>query len=514
VGLRTRKSSQRRPRRSPAKATAVVTALLCSRAIAGPPPNTNVVLRWDRAALEGVRISRLGAPMVSRALAVVHTCMYDAWAAYDEHAIGTELKGALRRPPSERTAANKKQAISYAAYRALVDLMPAGSAVYTQQLRQLGYDAGNRSTDIETPAGVGNVACAAVLEFRHHDGSNQLGDLAPGPYSDWTAYSPANAPNNLVAAVAVADPNKWQPLVHFNADGDLVSQRFLASHWASVIPFALSAGDQFRSSGRFPGPATFGSPEYREQAEELVAISAGLNDRQKAVAEYWKDGPNSEQPAGHWALLAHFVSQRDGHSLDADVEMFFALTNAMFDAGIVAWDMKRAYDSVRPITAIPLLFRGTTIRAWGGPGKGTIEMDGAWWRPYQPATDPTPPFPEYVSGHSTYSAAAARILALFTGSDRFGAFATVAAGSSKIEPGITPAGPVLLRWETFTDAANEAGISRRYGGIHFKAADLVGRELGQAVATQVWTRVNGYFDGSGKTIVEDKRRMISARSEQ
>jgi len=193
VGLRTRKSSQRRPRRSPAKATAVVTALLCSRAIAGPPPNTNVVLRWDRAALEGVRISRLGAPMVSRALAVVHTCMYDAWAAYDEHAIGTELKGALRRPPSERTAANKEQAISYAAYRALVDLMPAGSAVYTQQLRQLGYDAGNRSTDIETPAGVGNVACAAVLEFRHHDGSNQLGDLAPGPYSDWTAYSPANA---------------------------------------------------------------------------------------------------------------------------------------------------------------------------------------------------------------------------------------------------------------------------------------------------------------------------------
>jgi len=186
----------------------------------------------------------------------------------------------------------------------------------------------------------------------------------------------------------------------------------------------------------------------------------------------------------------------------------------MFDAGIVAWDMKRAYDSVRPITAIPLLFRGTTIRAWGGPGKGTIEMDGAWWRPYQPATDPTPPFPEYVSGHSTYSAAAARIPALFTGSDRFGAFATVAAGSSKIEPGITPAGPVLLRWETFTDAANEAGISRRYGGIHFKAADLVGRELGQAVATQVWTRVNGYFDGSGKTIVEDKRRMISARSEQ
>ena len=65
--------------------------------------------------------------MVSRALAIVHTCIYDAWAAYDERAIGTELKGALRRPPAERTLANKEEAISYAAYRALVDVMPAGS---------------------------------------------------------------------------------------------------------------------------------------------------------------------------------------------------------------------------------------------------------------------------------------------------------------------------------------------------------------------------------------------------
>lgn len=176
--------------------------------------------------------------------------------------------------------------------------------------------------------------------------------------------------------------------------------------------------------------------------------------------------------------------------------MFFVLSNAMFDASIAAWDAKREYDSVRPVTAIPLLFRGKTIRAWGGPGKGTVEMDGAQWIPYQPATFPTPPFPEYVSGHSTYSAAAARILQLWTGSDRFGDSTTLAAGSSKIEPGITPTQPVALKWETFTAAATEAGMSRRYGGLHFRAADEAGRRLGQAVANRVWEKAKSYFDGT------------------
>lgn len=213
------------------------------------------------------------------------------------------------------------------------------------------------------------------------------------------------------------------------------------------------------------------------------------------IAEYWSDGPNSEQPPGHWALFAQWVSQRDHHTLDDDVKMFFVLSNAIFDAGIAAWNAKREYDSVRPVTAIPLLFRGKTIRSWGGPGKGTAEMDGSRWIPYQAATFPTPPFPDYVSGHSTYSAAAARILELWTGSDRFGEEVALAAGSSKIEPGLTPSRAVALHWDTFTSAANEAGMSRRYGGIHFRAADLAGRLLGRMVAYEAWKKAQAYFDG-------------------
>jgi hypothetical protein len=88
---------------------------------------SDALIVWDTAALKGIRDLKLGAPMAARTLAIVHTCIYDAWAAYDERAVGTELHGALRRPRSERTGANKEQAVSYAAYRALTDLMPSES---------------------------------------------------------------------------------------------------------------------------------------------------------------------------------------------------------------------------------------------------------------------------------------------------------------------------------------------------------------------------------------------------
>lgn len=470
-------------------------------------PVLSIVTRWTETALQGVRDAKLGAPMVSRALAMVHTCMYDAWAAYDERAVGTQLRGALQRPASERTAANKEKAISYAALRALEDVLPVDTdSAYVPLMKQLGYDPKDHSTDIETPTGIGNVACAAVLEFRHHDKSNQLGDLAQGPYSDWSGHAAVNTPATVPARAAAADANHWQPLTYVDSNGNLVLQRFVGAQWCFVTPFALSKGEEFREA-LGPGPAKYGSAEYQQQAEEMIALSGGLTDRQKMNSEYWADGPNSEQPPGHWLRIALFVSARDHHTLDDDVKMFFALTNAMLDAGIAAWDAKRAYDSVRPVTAISLLYRGKKIRAWGGPGKGTIEMDGSQWIPYQPATFPTPPFPDYVSGHSTYSAAAARILKLWTGSEHFGESVTQPRGSSKIEPGVTPAQPVTLKWETFTDAANEAGMSRRYGGIHFARADLAGRQLGRLVADKVWPKAQGFFNGTAKSVSVEQASM-------
>lgn len=442
----------------------------------------SIVVGWDETALECVRQSRLGPPMTARALGIVHTCMYDAWAAYDDIAVGTQLGGELRRPPAERTEANKAKAVSFAAYHALIDLFPSLRDLALSQLIALGYDP----ADTSTPALLGTECAVAVLEYRHGDGSNQLGDRHPGAYSDYTSYQPVNTPDQ------VTDPEHWQPIRFSDGQGGYVIPGYIAPHWGLVEPFALESGDQFRP----PAPATFASREYLHQAQQILRYSAALTDEQKIIAEYWADGPNSELPPGHWCLFAQAVSRRDGHTLDEDVKLFFLVGNAVMDAGIASWDCKRAYDYVRPVTAVHVLFAGMPIRAWAGPYLGTRWIGGGNWLPYQPLTFITPPFPEYVSGHSTFSAAAAEVLERFTGSDRFHHKVVIPRGSSRVEPGLVPSRDITLRWPTFSAAADEAGLSRRYGGIHFEQGDREGRSLGCNVGSAVWEKAQTYFDGT------------------
>jgi len=295
----------------------------------------------------------------------------------------------------------------------------------------------------------------------------------------------------------VHDANAWQPLRYVDGLGDVVTPRFVGAQWQQVTTFALRPGS-LRSS---TGPAKFGSAEYLAQAQALLDLSARLTDEQKMIAEYWADGPHSELPPGHWNLFAQFVSRRDhhgvnAHGLERDVKLFFSLTNAVADAGCCAWDNKRAFNSVRPITAIRTLFRGQMVRAWAGPYRGTKLIDGASWFPYQPTTFPTPPFPEYSSGHSNFSAAGAEILKLFTHSDCFGGSLTLPAGSSRVEPGAVPASDLTLQWATFSEAANQAGISRRYGGIHFEQGDVDARATGRIAAREAWEKAQEYWEGS------------------
>ena len=232
----------------------VLSAASCARDAVSPRPDRgsavapqdvaattdNVTIQWDNAALQAIRVTKPGPPIVARALAIVHTTMYDAWAAYDDQAVGTRLGGSLRRPPVERTLANKDEAVSFAAYRALVDLFPTQTPAFNDVMARLGYAPANGSTDVATPAGVGNVAAAAVIAFRHHDGANQLGDLHPGAYSDYTGYVPVNDPDHI------NDPNRWQPLRFSDGHGGTVTPGFIAPHWGRVVPFALTSGSQFR----------------------------------------------------------------------------------------------------------------------------------------------------------------------------------------------------------------------------------------------------------------------------
>jgi hypothetical protein len=210
------------------------------------------------------------------------------------------------------------------------------------------------------------------------------------------------------------------------------------------------------------------------------------------IAEYWADGPTlsfrpgtgtcsrSSSPAATTTVFTSTGSSGTSSSSSR--------SPTQSDAGCCAWDSKRAFDSVRPITAIRILFRGWPVRAWAGPYQGTKLIDGAAWFPYQPTTFPTPPFPEYSSGHSNFSAADAEILRLFTHNDRFGGSVTLPAGSSRVEPAAVPASDLTLSWATFSEAANQAGISRRYGGIHFEQGDLDARATGRIAARIAWRK--------------------------
>ena len=295
--------------------------------------------------------------------------------------------------------------------------------------------------------------------------------------------------------------------------------------------------------GSIPNPAT-GLP-YEEQ---LVKEA----DYGRVIAEYWADGPNSETPPGHWNTLANEVSDhpalvkkfRGGGGemdrLEWDVKLYLALNAALHDAAVAAWDCKSFYDYVRPISSIRYLsglgqfpeipglvekiteassapgerhadlmasgaeLGDTTIYVWGGePSDHRNEFSGSqWilgvdWLPYQRATFVTPAFAGYVSGHSTFSRAAAEVLADFTGDPYFpGGFGSrfIPAGALEFELG--PSTDLTLQWATYFDAADEAGLSRLYGGIHFPVDDGPGRAMGSAVGIQSMDLVEHYFDGS------------------
>jgi vanadium-dependent haloperoxidase-like protein/uncharacterized protein DUF6851 len=453
-----------------------------------------IVVDWNNVALTEVRASRLGPPIVARALAIAHTCMYDAWAQYDAQAVATtSLRGTLRQDTF--TVADKKKAISFAAYRCLVNLFPAGAARLAAVMTGYGYTL----DDITPPAHIGNAAAQAVIDYRTGDGSNQYSDLNPGadPYADYTGYTARNPPMafctplmETCAPLDIPEPNHWQPLIGPTG----VTQECIGAHWDLVVPFAI-APNQFDNMAPEPPDIHRNDGHYQKNVNDILQFSAQLDPERKLIVEYWADGPASELPPGHWGLFAQFVSERDHHSIDRDVKMFFAMHNASFDAGIVAWHLKRKYDSVRPITAIRYLNQGKTIRAWGGPGRPIEHIRGETWMPYNPGSNLTPAFQSYISGHSTFSSASATVLKLFTGSDYFRFSQVIPANFGRVELGI-PAAPTTISFATFSEAAQQAGLSRLYGGIHFFDDNTIGQMLGALIGEQAWVKAQWYFNGA------------------
>ncbi|AUG78978.1 hypothetical protein CFP65_4224 [Kitasatospora sp. MMS16-BH015] len=446
----------------------------------------SIVVRWNEATMDAILAKYKAAGAVfgpatvnARALAIVHNAIYDAWACYDGIAVGTQFGGSLRRPWWERTLANKNEAISYAAHAALVDLFPLQAPAADSFMTSLGYDPTRTSAPANSPADIGLRCAQAVLNFRHQDGANQLGTPA---YADTTGYVPVN-PAQAVATfdpALVNQPEHWTPLI---VGGQ--TQKYLTPQFAYTKPFALTSPDQFTVAA----PPSYPSTQLSAAISELIDISANLTDEQKCIAEFWLD--NDTTPPGAQQQWARFVSNRDGYGVDEDAKLFFGLNMAEADAAFGSWAVKIKYNYARPSTLIPYDQRGRQIQAWGGPGQGTVTMDGVKWRAYVAV----PGFPATVSGHSTFSGAAAEFLKRFTGSDEFGDSYTFKAKTSTVEPGVTPAQDVTLSWPTFTAAAEQAGISRIYGGMHWSFDNAPGLAMGHQIGGVVYQVAQSYFRG-------------------
>lgn len=284
-------------------------------------------------------------------------------------------------------------------------------------------------------------------------------------------------------------------------------------------------------------------------------------DYARVLAEFWADGPDSETPPGHWFTILNYVNDHPdlekkykgkGEVLDDlewDVKGYFALGGAMHDAAIAAWSIKGYYDYIRPISAIrymaeqgqssdsslpnyseaglPLIENyielvqlgdplagenGENIGkiklfAWRGPDyvadPSTDEASVGWilgenWWPYQRPTFVTPPFAGYVSGHSTYSRAAAEILSLLTGDEYFpGGMGEFLARKNEFlvfENG--PSTDIVLQWAKYYDASDQCSLSRIWGGIHPPMDDIPGRLIGEKIGKSAFAHTEKYFMGS------------------
>jgi hypothetical protein len=450
-----------------------------------PIGKNNIAYKWGKMALDATANDtdrfRPRPTITSRYLGLTFVAIFDAWSRYDQKAIPVYLNDIKRRPNREQNLKNKEIAISYAAYGALCEYYYSDKELFSSFLRELGLDPNNTSLDPKTPEGIGNLAAKAVIMARKGDGSNQYAeeDGSNGAsYFDYTKYVPVNPIDKM------NDINRWQPKYFSDGNGGKFAPACLTPFWNKVKPIGLQSANQFRS---IP-PPLFGSAKLKEEVDEVITLQANLTDENKALVEFMRDGPKSVQQAGHWLKFAQDISRRDNHTLDQDVKMYFLNQLTAMDCFIACWDTKMFYDSSRPNALVHYYYNNQKINAWGGPGKGTVAMQGEDWSPFSPDTFLCPPFPSYVSGHSTISAGCAEALKLWTGSEEFGQSVELVAGSMT-EPNHLGK-KVTLMFPTFTETANMAGMSRVMGGYHIQSDNIQGLKLGRDVAHEEWKFYN------------------------
>ena len=381
----------------------------------GTPADADVVTDWNNAALDAIRAERTAPPIASRSLAILHVSIYDAVNGIARTHEPYLVQSAVA------ASASRKAAASAAAHEALVNLFPASGSSFDALHAAIlaGIPNGPQKT-----AGItwGEFVANQILAARANDGHDAIvpppGGSGPGV---WVPTPPAFLP-------------------------------YLLPQWGFVVPFGMSSSSQFRP----PGPPSLDSQQYAADYEEVKELGALVGstrtEEQTEIALFWADGAGTETPPGHWNSIAQIIGAAQGNTLEENARLFALLNIAMADAAICSWDAKYTFHFWRPVTAI----------AFAEP-----ELN---WMSFIV----TPPFPDYTSGHSTFSAAAATVLPLFYGTEDL----PFTVGSDFLPD-------VYRSFPTCFDAAEEAAVSRIYGGIHFRSASEDGLQAGTSIGE--WT---------------------------
>lgn len=383
----------------------------------------NPVLAWNAVALDTIRFDNTPPPAAARQLALLHVAIFDTL-----NGLGGNF-ASYRPHTNAPVGASPEAALAAAANRVL----RYGWPQFTTK-----FDAELQSHLLALPD---DAARAAGLNW----GRQVAQDILTERLFDGASYG--------VDYRSSAGAGRWQSTPPLFASA-------LLPQWAKVKPFTLTAPDQFRP----PPPPQLGSAEWARQFNQVKSLgstnSTARKRDQTEIAWFWADGVGTQSPPGRWNEVAQqLVRARRMSALDS-ARTFALLNLALADAGIACWDAKFAYDWWRPITA---------MRAADTDGNPATETDPSWT-----PLIVTPPFPEHTSGHATFSAAAAAVLAAVNGGDRF-RFTLRSDGIFGTE----------RSYRRFSDAATEAGISRIYGGIHFMAANLDGQKCGRQVGEHV-----------------------------
>ena len=387
----------------------------------------DTVVDWNATLLEVIRVDRTTPLVAARALAMVHLAMYDAVNAIDRgyESYAVDVRAARGTSP--------EAAAAQAAFRVATALFPGQTPRFEAALEEtLATVRPGRAR----AAGLrlGDRVGGAILALRSDDGSSAT-----------VAYTPGT------------DPGDWVPTPPAFANA-------LLPHWAGVRPFGIASGSQFRP----PAPPALAGAQYAAEFNEVKAIGSATSPTrtpdETAIALFWADGAGTFTPPGHWNQIAEDILVRKRTDLATSARLLALLNVAEADAVIVYWDAKFAYDRWRPVTA---------IRRADTDGNAATEADPSWT-----PLIVTPPFPTYTSGHSTFSGASSEILAAFFGDDY--AFETLGEPSLGLPP---------RRFPSFAAAAEEAGMSRLYAGIHFASDNIQGLTDGRAVADYVLEHV-------------------------